>query len=183
MTIEKTPTHISTEYAHLFEIGDHLQNIQNLEVEDIILQVCSKDREIQLGRKFNHINSRIISQDMQAEISSEKARNLRQTNSLYLEGIAVAFHVASAFFGGQTNFTGGSFAALAQAATSAGSYQDKLMRAEEDGLNLSQQRQSSIERDYSQYIQSSDKERDQDTNAIERMIQNSRRQGELLIGG
>jgi len=98
-TIEKVPSEGSA-YKNLFEIGDYVGNSQNMDIEDIILNVCSKDRELQLGRKVAYLDSRFISQNMQNATSEHKAAVLRETGGIFLQGASAACQIASIFLPG-----------------------------------------------------------------------------------
>jgi hypothetical protein len=166
---------IKAYYEYLAEIDAYEEEVENLEVEDLILQVCAKDRELQFGRKVAHINSRYLLQGAQNETSNEKASVFRDPKGLFLDTAGVVCHVAAVGFGP-------GFTAIGQAFTTSAQYREKVIRSREEVLSHSYQRMRDVVSDHSQQKQSAEKNEDQDGNAIDRMIQNSRRQGELVAG-
>jgi hypothetical protein len=176
MAIENIPSSVRAQYADLFEMVDHrIEESQNLEIEEIILEICNKDAKIQLERKVASVNSRALNQMAQAEASNEKANLFRQVKGTYLEGAAVICHLVAV--GSNPIFT-----QIGQAFSATNNQYDKIIKSQEEVLGYDYQRMRDTLSDYTQEMQSAEKEHEQDTNAIERMIQNSRRQAELIAG-
>ena len=163
-------------YAHLYEMEGHLEEIEHLEIDEIILQVCAKDREIQFGRKVAHLNSRALMQDAQQHTCQEKTSIFRETKPLFLDTAGVMCHLGALSLGPGCT-------AAAQAFTTASSYTDKVKKADEELLTHRYHRVRDSIGDDTQQMQSAEKEHEQDMQTIERIVPNTRRQAELIVGG
>lgn len=162
-------------YEYLADIEAYEEEVDSLDVEDLILQVCAKDREIQFGRKIAHLNSRALLQESHQGISNQRASIFREKTGLYLDTAGVVCQVVSIG-------AGGIFGVIGTACSQTTKYVDNSAGSRRETLNYSYDRTRDIIGDHSQQKQSAEKNEDQDGNAIDRMIQNSRRQGELVAG-
>jgi hypothetical protein len=185
MPIDNEIENCSSESAenHVRPLEHYIKECGNLDIDEIILRACEKNSKIELGRKYAYLDSRVISQNAQELANQDKVSTYKQKNGLYCQTAAVVFHVASAIFGGQASQVGAAFSALAQAFTTMGDYQEKLLKAREEALSHSYNRQGSIERDCSAQVQSSDREYDAYRGIADRIIANERRLTEVMVGG
>lgn len=170
-------------YAHLLDVmnelveetNEYLLNAKNLEIEEIILAVCSKDRELQFGRKVTHLNIRAILQQAQNDDSEQKSQIYRDPKSLYLDTASVMCHVAAVSFGP-------GFTAVGESFRTSSTYNDKVMRSSEERLSHSYQRMRDLVGDHSQQMQSADKGYDQIEAAINRIMQSYERMSQFILG-
>lgn len=107
MTTSIKPISYGEQYAHLYEQQSRIEDNHTMEIEEILLNVCDKDRDIQFSRKRDCFNLRYHSQDSQLRTVNEKTDTLLKPWETCLNGISVCCHVASAFFGGNGNMMGG----------------------------------------------------------------------------
>jgi hypothetical protein len=161
----------------------YVQESQNLEIEDLILQVCDRSRALQLARKVAHLDSRNLSINAQAILSQDKASNFRDKSGLLLELAAATCQIGSAAFGGSgANLVAGTWTAFGQGLHGAANYGERLMNARGQLIDFNSQRHGHLFNDYSQGVQSAEKEQEQAAVIADRIIQNSRRQQELVGG-
>lgn len=169
-------------YAHLLndvnelteETNKYIEENKNLDIETIILEVCSKDREIQFGRKVALVNIRALLQQAQNDQSNKKTGIFRDPTNLYLDTAAVICHITSVSFGPGFTAIGGAFEASSR-------YNNKVIDSSIARLDYNSQRMRDLVVDHSQQMQQADREHDQNASAIDRMIQNSRRMAETLV--
>jgi len=168
------------EYAHLYEMEKHLEEVQNLDIEEIIHKVCDKSREIQFGRKVAHVNSRALMQDAKHAINERKVNTHLQQESLYLQTASVVLQVGAASFGPGMFAT--AMGAFAQGCSSSAEHFNKIANSQQEMLNHSYQSQGDLSNDHNRGKESAESGHEKDSSAIDRMIQNSRRQAELVMG-
>jgi hypothetical protein len=181
MSLDNIPSETPSNYQHLFEMGDRVEEMGKREVENIILDVCNKDREIQFGRKVAHLNTRTLSQDEQSETSNAKASAYRNITALFFDTGAVFFSVAAAFAGG--GMPAGLFQAIAQGFNSTSQYRHKLTESQVEVLQHRYQQVGHIINEDSQQSQGAEREHEQDTTAIDRIMQQTQRTFELVVSG
>lgn len=181
--IDGTKRRRPVDYDYLFEMQQRIEENQSLEVEDIIFNVCSKDREIQFGRKVAHLNSRWLSQDYQTATSDEKVAIMRRKECTYLNGVGVACQVAAAIFGGHATIYGGIFSASAHGFSETAKRLDQVKDSNKDVLHHSYQRAQGIVGDHTQNAQSAEREHEQDQATIDRLWQTNQRLAEMILGG
>jgi hypothetical protein len=173
------PSVIPSNYQHLFEMGDRVEEMGKREVEDIILDVCNKDREIQFGRKVAHLNSRTLKQDEQSETSNAKAGAYLNITPVILEALSTFCSIVAAFGGAAT----GLFQVIAQASTSTAQYRNKITESRVEVLQHRYQQVGHIINEDSQQSQGAEREHEQDTTAIDRIMQQTQRTFELVVSG
>lgn len=181
--IEKISSVIPEEYDYLFDLDERIQESQNLDIDELILKVSTEDGKLHFARRVSYLDSRALSQIDQKRLSDEKAQTYLQKTSLFLEGAAVAFHVASAVFGGNATLTGNVYSAFASSMDKAAQYIDKTMSSKQERLGFNSQRHGNLFSDFNQQSQAARDGYEKDANAIDRMIANSRRQAEAVLGG
>ncbi len=164
-------------------LASYVQACHSIEIEDLLLQVCDRDRALQLGRKVAHLDSRNLSLNAQNILSQSKANNFRDKRSLLLELAAATCQFGSSAFGGTANAVGAGLAAFGHGWDAGAKYGDKLINAQGQLLEFNYQRQGHIFSDHSQGAQSAEKGQEQAAVIADRIIQNSRRQSELVAGG
>lgn len=169
-------THLLNDMNELIdETNQYLLNAKNLEIEEIILAVCSKDREIQFGRKVAHLCVRALLQQAQQDASNEKAGAFRDPKSLYLDTASVMCHVAAVCFGP-------GFTAVGEAFRTSSQYTGKTIDSSVVRLDHHYQRMRDLVGDHSQQIQQADREHDQNEATINRVIQTYERMSQIMVG-
>jgi len=163
-------------YADLFELQNHLDEVKNLEIDDIILSVSDKDKANYLARKAAHVNSRALMHQDQLNTSNKKAETYLALPQVFLNTASVVCQVAAISYGP-------GFTAIGQTIGSSAGYMEKVSSSRLETLGHHYQRTRDLVDDHSRGVQSSDKELDQSLSMVERMIQNSRRQAEMIMGG
>ena len=163
-------------WENLYDTNHYLNDVHALEIEDILLEVCSKDRALQLGRKYLHLDARALTQSLQGQLSEEKAKLYQKTTNLYLETANVACQIASLTFGQ-------GFVAIGQAFTATASHSDRTTRSLEETLNHHSQCKGNLHNDQTQQTRSAEEQLKQIHDLMDRLNQNSRRQAEMVVGG
>lgn len=160
---------------YLAEMDDYLEEVEGLEVEDIILQVCAKDREIQFGRRIAHLNSRALLQDSHKEISDQRASIFREKTGIYLDTAGVICQVVSIA-------SGGVFSAIGHACTQTTKHVDNAAGARREALNFRYDRTRDVIGDHNQGTQSSKRGEDENNSKIDHIIQILGKKAELIAG-
>lgn len=163
-------------YANLFELNEHLEEVESLEIDDIILSVSDKDRANYLARKTAHMNSRAFMHGVQKEASDQKASVYLEKNKIFLETLSVVCQFAAIPFGQV-------FSALGTAISSSSNYMEKMANSKLEILNHHSKRTDDIVNDHSKGLQTTEQGENSTSSMMDRMIQNSRRQAELVLGG
>lgn len=182
MKTERIASEITAPQYGVHDVNHYAQENKNLEIDEIFLRFCSKDRENQLGRKYCHINSRFLYQDVQEARSHEKSSLFRKTTGTYLDSVAGACSLAGGLFalagipGASTigEGLGKTFSVMSNSF-------EKEVRAQEEYLGFASQRYRNLEQDQSQQIQSADKNIEQSSSLIDRINQNERRLTEAVV--
>lgn len=164
------------QYALIKEYQEYLQDIENLEVEDIILNVCAKDREIQFGRKVSYLNSRALMHDALEKASGQKVSIHKETHGVYVQTAEMTCHAAATMFGN-------GFSAVAQAFQATHRHSEKNAESRVAVLDHSYQRMRDIAGDYSQQGQAADRQHEQSNTTIDRMMQAKERLSQMIAGG
>lgn len=66
------------------ELEEYLEEIQDLEIDEIIMNVSSKDSDLHFGRRIAHVNLRALLQDLLNNQNDQKNSILRETKGIYL---------------------------------------------------------------------------------------------------
>jgi hypothetical protein len=170
---KKTPA----EYAHLYDLDSHVQENEHRDIDEILLMACRKANELHLGRKYAQLNLRLMSQDDQTLTSDEKASLLRQTKGTYFDAASVASYVGGALL--NVSVLGEGFGRAFQAGSS---HIDRVARSKEETLTHRYQCMRDIVSSHSQHLQAAERDQEQNDKTTDSLIQNSRRQGELILG-
>jgi hypothetical protein len=173
-SIEKVSIENSS-YENLFNIGDRIQENKQQDVEAIVLQVCTKSRDIQFARKVNHLNSRTISQDGLANASNGKVKEYEKVMNVLLDIGQIIFTIGAAAVGGSMGLS-----AFSQAFQLFSHCAGNFTQANVTRLDYNYQRLSNLISEQTQQSQTDDREHEQDTTTIDRIVQTSQRSFELI---
>jgi hypothetical protein len=177
-TIEKVSSGISAGYQHLFEMDDRY-NMDTREIEAILYEICEKDRTVQLGRKWTHIDTRYLDQAEQDLITTGKGLALLSKTGLILDSVSVALAICGVFAGGLAP----GFSAAGQAFNTSSQYYGKTTEARVGALDHRYSRSGSLIGEHSQQIQGAEREYEQAISLYERIMQSAQRTFELVASG
>lgn len=163
-------------YENLDNLESYLEKMRGEDIESIIQKVMFLDREIQYERKVNSHKSKEICQDEHDKVNATKVKALLNKVSLVFEGSAVALHTAAAVVG-----PGGIYSALAQACTATSQYQKERTNSKVTGMDHRYQVLSSLHQTLAQDIQTAEREHQQDSSMIDRLVQSIDRLFQLMI--
>lgn len=183
MEVIVKPAEIPAGYGNLFEIGDRVKQNSNKEIETIILEVCNANRERQFEIKIIFLKAREHGQDGQSLKTDAKVSVLCRKTGLILSGIEVGLEVGSAFFGGSSNAVGAGLQGFAKAFTGISSHNEKGNNAEITALDHEYQRLGSLISEYSQQKDKADRDHEQASSLIDRIVQSVQRIFELIASG
>jgi hypothetical protein len=180
MTTVEQPVGIPDGYKHLFEIGDRVVKNKNQEIEYIILQVCSEDRKLQMEIRVYSYKARTHAQEEQLLQTIAKVEVLLRKKGLILQGIEVAFEIGSAFGGGTVTKVGMGLHALAQGMSHSAGHLEKKNNSEITLIDYHSQRLRDLASERTQQMQAADREFEQQTSLIDRIMQMIQREFELI---
>jgi hypothetical protein len=160
----------------LFDLDGRLEKLKQKEVEAIILEVCADDRENQWKRKCNWIITKNTSQVQLDAVNQQKVDSYLKKFGIFLDAASVLCSVGGAFTGQPT----GLFQVAAQAFNKTSEYQSKTTDSERTGYEHNYQRIARLQQDQSQQVQGTEREHEQMTQMIDRLMQTSQRTFELM---
>ncbi|MFI0435561.1 MAG: hypothetical protein ACH350_07545 [Parachlamydiaceae bacterium] len=158
-----------------FDIQKYLEEVKNVEIEQLLLEVAKKNQEIQQRRKVLHFHSRALMHDTHHDTSLKKADLFQEKGSFYLHTAGVICQVAAMGFHPALKILGDACARSADLT-------DRVVEYTKTTLEHRYNRIRDLIGDYSQAIQATEKEHEASAASINQIIQNSRRQAELLVG-
>ena len=147
-------------------------------MELIIHEVCARDRDAQLRRKFTVIELRELNQDEQNQTSQAKVDQHRALYGVFFDGAAVIFQVGAAV-AGQTP-VGGLMGVAQQAFAKTGDYRRSISTGEIEVYTHRYQRINNIMQEESQQIHKLEQDSTQMHNKIDRTLASIQRIFELM---
>lgn len=159
------------------ELEEYLEEVQGLEIDEIIMNVSSKDSDLHFGRKAAHINLRALLQDLLNSQNDQKNSILRETTGVYLVTAgSVCGLVGTATPVGQL---GSVFGELFNASNR---HFDTDKNARHQMVDHLYNRLRDITGEHSQQQASADRNVQKAHDMMERINQISRRQAEMVAG-
>lgn len=171
------------EYTHLLDRSEFEQRLQGRDVEAILVEVCTRDREGQQTRKWVLIDARALNRLGHNNQSIEKAAAYLSTAGLMWSAAELTFSVGAAFCGGQQSLPGGIFTAMGLGAQKAAHFKEQSMSAKVTVIDHSYQSTGTAIQDESRFLQETDQDFKSNTQTIDRIAQDIRRLIELILGG
>ncbi len=151
------------------------QEVQKRDIEDIILEVCARDRDGQQRRKWVLIDTRALERLGHTRQSIEKAAAYLSTASLTWSTAEVTFTMISGFLGGPQAGPGGIFSALGIGARKAGDHADQVKQSKITTIDHVYQSTGTILQEESRFIQENDQDYKEDTQTMQRVMQDVQR--------
>lgn len=171
------------DYTHLLDRSEFEQRLQGRDIEAILVEVCTRDREGQQIRKWVLIDARAVNRLGHTNQSNEKSAAYLSTSGLVWSAAEVTFSIGAAFCGGQQNLPGGIFTAMGLGAQKAAHYKDQGISAKVTVIDHSYQSTGTAIQDESRFLQETDQDFKANTQTIDRIAQDIRRLIELILGG
>lgn len=170
---------VPQDYTHLFDQDGYLSKMSNRQIEDIILEVCKKERDFETQYKFSCFHGRRVSQEHADRISSEKVSTYRQKGELHYNILGVVCSILQAR-AGQTAL-GGFLGAATNASDMGSKYRGRINQSELESLEHHSKHLDMLNRDHSQGLQGSDQRLEQYHNMLDRIVQMIQRTMELMV--
>ena len=182
--IEKITSGLPRDYSHLNaeNLAVHYSS-EHQSIEELILAICEKDRNVQFGRKTSHLESRYIQQDHHHATSAEKASHMRQMGSIGMGVLGAACQVAAAKFGGQNSPLGLGLSAVGKGTGELGGHYAQRINAHIDGLTHTYAHTKEQLDDLRQGVQAADRSMEQIASVIERINQGRSKIDQVILAG
>jgi hypothetical protein len=163
-------------YRDLYELDHHLEESQKLEIEALLERIFKKAGNIYSERQVKQLVLRAFELEFQRLVALEKEANCLQGLRIYLQSTQGASEIAGAILGSPL------IQGFAKMISPMDLYQQQMAESKGQLLHYRSQNIDRIITERNQQTHSADQEHDKAASGMDRMIHNSRRISEMILG-